>query len=610
MASLESIRNRSGLVLTVVGLALLAFILGDFFSSGRAIQNSENILGEVNGETIDYIEFETQLKQNLASKYGAGSVSEQNRTREREALWSSMVRDVVLGSQFENLGLTVTDGERTDLMTDVEGGNISPIARQLFGLQNNAADIDNNSIKGQINGLLSDPNRSGLFRYWEDQIAKNRVGTKYNNMVKKALFVTTTEAEDYFNQQGKTVDGRYIYKSYSSIPDTDVNLSDAEIQEYYNAHTEDYPQKEGRVIDYVIFEVKASSADKQEAKKHISELLEDQVTFNASTKQNDVVPGFRNTEDPIGFVQANSDGQFNPAYLPKGALSPQIDEIMHSSEPGTVYGPYFEGNSYKVARLNDVRNDSVQVAILEYNVIPSNTTSNEIFAKAGEFSLQNKTPEAFTAAAEADKSLKLQNATLTPGAKNISGYPQAREVVRWAFDENTPINTVKRFDDGERYIVAIVKEELADGTQALDKVKTQIENVLRREKRQEMIASELNNYISSASDIATLGASAGLKVENVSGVAFSSNTLAGVGFEPAVVGAFFSLDAKQMSAPVNGNNGVFVLQADAFTTSNPSNDITAVQSQLENSLQPRVDYELYKALEEKAEITDNRNKYY
>lgn len=610
MASLESIRKRSGLVLGVVGLALLAFILGDFMSSGRAMQTSENSIGEVNGDAIDYLEFETTLRNTLVTKYGAGSVSESNREQERKSLWDNMVREAILNPEFEILGLNVCNNEREDLMSDIDNGNMSPIARQLFGLQGNVSDdVNNNSLKEQIQGLLGTP-QEGVFNYWENIIAKDRVVNKYNNLIKKGLYVTTTEANDYFNQQGKTVTGRYVYKSYASIPDTDITLTDAEIQEYYNAHLEDYPQEKARSVDYVIFNIQASADDKQKAKKHVNDLLEDQIVFNANTQAYDTIPGFRNTDEPETFVRANSDGQFNGAYLPKGKLSPVIDEIMHTSEVGTVYGPYLESNSYKIARLLDSRNDSVQVAIFEYNVIPSNNTSNEIFAKAGEFALQNKTPEAFKAAVDADNTLKLQSADLDEAARSLPGYDQGREITRWLYEEETAINSVRRFDDGDKYIVVMLKDKLEEGHQDLDKVKTQIEAVLKRDKRKEMLTAELESYLSNASDIAALGTAAGLQVENVSGVPVSSNTINGVGFEPAVVGAFFSLDPQQMSTPVAGNKGVFVVAADGFIISSPSNDIPAVQSQMENAIQPRVNYEVYNALKEQSEISDFRNKFY
>lgn len=609
MASLESIRRRSGLVLGVVGLALVAFILGDFLSSGRAMQTSENTIGEINGETIDSREFEITLRNTLITKYGSGSVSEANRVQERKLLWDNMVKDAILEPEFEKLGLDVSEYERGDLMTDIENGNMSPIALQLFGLQGgNIPDgVSNNSIKEQITGLLETP-QAGVFNYWENMIAKDRLINKYNNLIKKGLYVTSVEGEDYYNQQGKTVNGRYVYKSYASIPDTDISITDAEIKDYYNSHLDDYPQKEARSINYVVFNIKASNEDKQKAKKKINELLNDKTV--SKNQVYETIPGFRNTDDPEAFVRANSDGPYNGNYLPKGRLSPIIDEIMHTSEIGVVYGPYEDGDSYKVARLLDNRSDSVKVAILEYKIIPSNNTSNEIFAKAGEFALQNKTPEAFKAAAEADNTLQLQTTDLAPDARSLNGYEQAREVTRWAFNEKTTVNSVKRFDDGEKYIVAILTDILSDGNQSLEKVKPQIEAVLRREKRIEMLTAEFESYLSSASDISALGAAAGLQVDNVSGVSFASNNITGVGLEPKIVGAFFSLDPQEMSGPVAGNKGVFVLAADGFVVSSPASDIAAVQAQRENALQPRVNYEVYNALKENVEITDNRNKFY
>ena len=608
MASLESIRKRSGLVLGVVGLALVAFVLTDALSSASSMQPSDNTIGEINGEVIEIQDFERALKQSVLVKYGANTTDANNR-QERKQLWDNMVKEAILNPEYEKLGLGVCSSERGDLMSDIDNGNMSPIARQLFGLQGETPDdVSNNSIKEQITNLL-ESRQAGVFAYWEEQIAKDRLVNKYNNLIKKGLYVTTTQAEDYFSQQGKTVNGRFVYKSYSSIPDTDISITDAEIQEYYNSNLDDYPQEEARTIDYVIFDIKASQEDKLKAKKRINELLEDRVVSNGGVY--DTIPGFRNTNDPESFVKTNSDGPYNAAYLPKGKLSPVVlDEIMHTSPVGFVYGPYEDGGSFKIAKLLDVRSDSVQVAILEYGIIASNSTSNEIFAKAGEFALQNKTPEAFKAAVDADNSIKIQSKDVLANASSLPEYKEAREVVRWAFNENTAANDVRRFDSGDKYIVVMVTEKLPKGNQSLEKVKPQIEAVLKREKRKEMLSSEFESYLSSASDITALGTAAGLQVETVSGIPLASNNLTGVGVEPGVIGTFFSLDPQQISGPVAGNKGVFVVATDGFVVSSPSNDITAVQSQLSNSIQPRVGYELYNALKEEVEITDNRNKFY
>jgi parvulin-like peptidyl-prolyl isomerase len=98
-------------------------------------------------------------------------------------------------------------------------------------------------------------------------------------------------------------------------------------------------------------------------------------------------------------------------------------------------------------------------------------------------------------------------------------------------------------------------------------------------------------------------------VEQANTLSFSSNTIPG-GYEPDVVGAFYGLEKGQMSGPVVGNNGVYVLFADDFIVSEVPKDFDALKKQLEAQLQPRASFEAYNALKEISNIEDNRAKFY
>ena len=53
MATLEKIRSKAGLLVLVVGLALFAFIIGDFLNSGSTyFRQSQERIAEIDGEVI------------------------------------------------------------------------------------------------------------------------------------------------------------------------------------------------------------------------------------------------------------------------------------------------------------------------------------------------------------------------------------------------------------------------------------------------------------------------------------------------------------------------------------------------------------------------------
>ena len=82
------------------------------------------------------------------------------------------------------------------------------------------------------------------------------------------------------------------------------------------------------------------------------------------------------------------------------------------------------------------------------------------------------------------------------------------------------------------------------------------------------------------------------------------------GFEPNVVGAFYGVKQGQLSNPVVGNSGVYVVSTESIKETAAPKDLTALKKQLESQLQPRANFEAYNALKELAEIEDNRSKFY
>ena len=148
-----------------------------------------------------------------------------------------------------------------------------------------------------------------------------------------------------------------------------------------------------------------------------------------------------------------------------------------------------------------------------------------------------------------------------------------------------------------------------EGTQSLDDVRFQVEVAVKREKSAEALKEEFSKSLSNTNNIDELAKAMSLVPETASLLSFSSNSIPG-GFEPNVVGAFYGVEQGQLSNPVVGNSGVYVVSTEAIKESAAPKDYSALKKQLESQLQPRANIEVYNALKELAEIEDNRSKFY
>ena len=595
MISLDNLRKRSGLLMGGIGVAMGAFLLGDLFSSGSSLLNGgQGLIGVVDDQVIEYREFETEA-QNLDRIFN----SRQDRNVLRDNLWNDKVNDVVMGKQYSELGLSISAEELAGLAFGYKSGEMSTTAKQFFGIT--GQDVTPAQLAGVIQQIHdNDPQR---WMYFENVIRKERLGQKYLNAIRQGLSASSVDAENYYQEQGTQASGRYVFKAF----DTKIEVSDAEISSYYNAHNEEYPQNASRELSIAVFEIAPTQADKNTTKSRISDLIEDKTVFNKTTKTNEVVSGFSNTSDAVSFVNTYSDASFDTTFYADGQLSPAIELEMRTAELGYVFGPYEEENSYKLAKLNDRRGDSVQVAIISIAIDASEETANEIYAQASEMAVA-KDVEGFETLAD-EKNIALTTATVLEADRSIAGLGEARNLVFWAYNSETAVNMVKLDDQNNRIVVMMLTAITPEGTQPLEEVKTQVEIALKKEKSGKALLEEFNTVIGSATTIEEVATAMDLKTEQVNTMSFSSNAIPG-GFEPNVVGAFYGIEKGQLSKPVKGNNGVYVVYADDFIASKAPKDLTSLKKQLDGKIKPRANFEAANALRELTDIEDNRAKFY
>jgi len=595
MISLDNLRKRSGLLMGGIGVAMGAFLLGDLMSSGSSLLNGgQGVIGAVNDEVIDYREFETEA-QILDRIFN----SRQDRNVLRDNLWNDKVNDVIMGEQYSELGLAISAEELAGLTFGYKSGEMSVTAKQFFGVT--GQDVTAGQLAGVIQQIHdNDPQR---WMYFENVIRKERLGQKYVNLIRQGLNASTIDAEVYYNEQGTQASGRYVFKAF----DTNIEVSDSDISSYYNSHKEDYPQSASRELSIAVFDIAPTQADKNATKARILDLVEDKQVYNKTAKSNEIISGFKTTTNAADFVNTYSDVTFDATFYAEGQLSPAIELEMRTAELGFVFGPYEENNSYKIARLNDRRNDSVQVAIIEIAIDASEETANEIYAQASEMA---SATDAVSFEAMADeRNIALTAATVKDTDRTIAGIGEARNLVFWAYNEDTNVNMVKLDDQNSRIVLMMLTDVSPEGTQDLEEVSAQIEIAVKKEKSGEALIAEFNSNISSAKTIDEVATTMSLTTEQVNTMAFSSNAIPG-GFEPNVVGAFYGMEKGQLSKPVLGNNGVYVVYTDDFIASAAPKDLTAIKKQLEGQLQPRANFEATNALKELADIEDNRAKFY
>ncbi len=369
MATIGKIRERSGLVIAVIGLAMLGFIATDLFSNNSMFRgdNGPTSIGTIYGEDIDPGQFhslyETALNNRRMQMGAEASLSPALEGAMNDEVWQQVISERILEKETADLGLEVTGEEIMELFL---GDRPHPVAQQVFG-DPQTGQIDKQRAYQIITTINTQtPEAQQQWKGIEDYLSRERLKEKYFSMVRNAMFVTDLEAREDFYARNKTASIQFVPLFLNAISDSSVKLTDAEMQKYYNTNKEQYKREDGRSIEYVTFDINATAEDTSAAQKWINQQVE----------------AFRKTKNDSSFVARVGRTAFENKYLPRGSYPANIEEQIFSADSGTIIGPYFEEGSYKIAKVMGSKADTVNYYKASHILIRPNGATPEDSSEA------------------------------------------------------------------------------------------------------------------------------------------------------------------------------------------------------------------------------------
>lgn len=347
MAALQTLRDKAAVFITIIiALALLAFILTDFLGTGNTLFSDRETVGVVNGEKIKIQDFQNKIDRaesfaKLNSQTGTLSDDEQNQVREQ--VWNKEIHDITFGALYEKAGIDVSPEELLDMAM---GEHIAPGLNQLFRNPQTGV-YDKQAVENFLRNKSQDPQANFFWQNVEQGLKDNRMMQKYVGLLRQSIFCTAPQLTCEKAHRGESADAAYIAVHYNAVPDSTINIPDSDIKARYNRNKDLYKCPETRDFDYVSFAIKPTPADREEAQKNLAQLKKD----------------FEDPEtDAFHFAQMNSEQPVVERFLTEQQLSPSLVSFVRDAQVGQVWGPYAEGDMYKLSRLAAIsmRPDSVK----------------------------------------------------------------------------------------------------------------------------------------------------------------------------------------------------------------------------------------------------------
>src|SRR5690606_1162662 len=319
----SKIRNKLGMVMVgAIALAIVSFLLMDALNSDSSLLSfTPKHLAVIEGNTIEVNDFDKRYQDNLdnyKNQLQQTSLDEMTSLSLRDQTWSQLLNEHIMGKEYQKLGVLVTSEELYDL---IQGPNPHPSVVQAF-TDPNTNRFDPNQVVLFIQNMDNDETGDTRDRWlnFEKFIKEERLRAKYNNLVKKGIYVPTWLAKTDYELKNKSVDFKFVYLAYAEISDNDVSITDDDIKNYININIRKFKQtSETRNIEFVSFDVFPSAEDTAKALSWLENQLEN----------------FETTDDDSIFIVLTSDLPFTDKYLTLEGLESSVADTFFRIDPET-----------------------------------------------------------------------------------------------------------------------------------------------------------------------------------------------------------------------------------------------------------------------------------
>ncbi len=360
MAIIGSIRKHSWVAVAIVGVAILAFILGDLTKNNGGIPD----VGKVDGATMTsqrYNELLTEAENNYKMQYQTAQVPSEVEMQLRDQVWQQFVEETLLGEQMNKLGLTVSPAELNDMYV---GQFIHPAVRQSFTDPKTGV-YDIQQVNYWIENFSNiDTMRRRQWVEMEKAVKTDREQQKYNTLLTAGFYMPKAINEKVTSYAAEASNVRVVALPFMNVSDEEAPIADADYKAYYDEHKAEFRiREEIRELEFITFPVNPTAEDLAEIEQDVQKVWNEFQTV---------------TDDELAFfVNAESDRSYDSSYVKASSFRGPLAEQLATATAGQMFAPTMVGNEWMMAKVlgSAVRPDSIRASVI---FIANNLASSTI----------------------------------------------------------------------------------------------------------------------------------------------------------------------------------------------------------------------------------------
>lgn len=662
MAIIGKIRQKAGLAVAVIAIAILAFIFGDVFNSNNPAPSN---LAKINGVEItnnEFTEVSQTLETNMKQQNQVDNLSPEESFSVTQQAYSELFNERLLEREFELLGINVSQEEMNDMFF---GNFIHPIVMQNFA-DPQTGQYNKQAISQYISQFDKLPIEEQVsWKNFEKYIKKTRKQEKYEKILAKSMYLPSKLASHISSISNQVVDSRYILLNFASVADNTIKITAEDYKKYYEEHKNEFKVVElMKDIEFVKFQIYPSDEDIKfindtvastyeafkitpgeelpsfvssvsdsyydstyHKREDLNQLFSD--TLLSKVKVGEFIPPFQNENswvmgkllsiqarpdsirfssililnekaggqikrseavaselkdsifslvkaDPSSFESHVANFSDDPeakknlgdaGWLLDGTFQPDLNtKIIETPINGIFVHNIPNEMGYWIIKVIGKTNpvNKLKMAVITVEVRASEQTINQVRDKANIFLGSAINMSAFTTSAQKQNLNILTSPNLRVTDYQLNGTPYAREIVRWAYHPDTKKGDVSPevYELPDMFLVVGLKDVKEKGILPLEQVKPYIENMVRIEKKSEILIKKADDIIKTDKNLNSIASKLNLQVDSASNISFSDSYFVQAGPEMRVIGSLSSAKNKGIQKPIKGYNGIYIIDID------------------------------------------------
>ncbi|KAA3620009.1 MAG: hypothetical protein DWQ05_04595 [Calditrichaeota bacterium] len=598
MALMERMRGFTKVVLYVLVFAFVGTIIFDWGMNITGLKSNPRVIGIVNGDEIDTAYFNNVLQQELTrySQQTGSSVPESQQDYLIEQVWEQIVREVILNQEIKKRNLNPSAKEIAYNMR-----NNPP----QFILNDSSFATDGQFDHAKYNLALQRDNYNANIQYWtqvEEYVRYMIPRQKLQDNLSAGIYVTNSEVKSEYLQRNQEATVEYISVAPARFKDADIELTDAELSDYYNSHKEDFQEKLKRKIEFVVYSSQATKADSAEVEAEVQDLLE-----LAQSGADFAELAISNSDDN----SAEQGGDLG--FFKREAMVKPFSDAAFAAKVGEIVGPVKSQFGLHIIKVVDKKQeDGVEQVRASHILRKYEASSNTVEAArdSAAFLATIAEEDGWESALQEEKVQSQTSTFFTEGSGFIPGLGIERAISKFVF-QNKVGSVSNYYTTKQGFAVVKIIDEQAPRTKKQEEVKGLIENILKQDRQWDLAkeyAENLRKEIDGGATFESLATSE--KLEHEKPEKFNRQSyIAKVGRDPVFIGTAFRLKAGEYSKPVKASRAYYIIKLNQVTEF-AANDFEIKKEIIRKELLQRKQQESfnqwYAALKDDAEIVDNR----